>query len=131
MKNRRAISLLASEKGFTLVELVVVLAVIGIMVAVAYPTYTNTRIRAYTAEAKAILQELRVDAWDYYLQKGSFNGFTIVGNHNTENWTFTATVAQDYKSVTLTATGVADKIVKNKTVTLQVKDDGTAVLTEQ
>ncbi len=48
MKKRR---ILRSERGFTLVELGIVMAIIAILAAVAYPTYKDEE-RAYIAEAK-------------------------------------------------------------------------------
>ncbi len=45
------------QHGFTLVELVIVVAVIGILAAVAYPSYTEYVRRGYRAEARAGLMQ--------------------------------------------------------------------------
>lgn len=45
------------SSGFTLIELMITVAVIGILAAVAYPNYTQYVQRANRAEAKAILLE--------------------------------------------------------------------------
>ena len=68
MKKRR---ILRSERGFTLVELGIVMAIIAILAAVAYPTYTGMRQRAYAAEAKAAMQEVRVEAWAWHVEDGT------------------------------------------------------------
>gem|GEM_PF-915511 len=55
-----------SDGGFTLIELVVVLAVLGILLALAVPRYLGARKRAYKTEADNMLQELKTLSWAYY-----------------------------------------------------------------
>ena len=64
------------ERGFTLIELVVVLAILGILVALAVPRYLGTRRNAFVAEGDNVLQELKTLAWGYYNQYGTWMGIT-------------------------------------------------------
>ena len=66
LKNRQ-------ERGFTLIELVVVLAILGILIALAVPRYLGARKKAYKAEADNVLQESKTLEWAYYQQYNLFD----------------------------------------------------------
>lgn len=66
------------EHGFTLIELVVVLAILGILIALAVPRYLGARKKAYKAEADNVLQEAKTLEWAYYQQ---YNLFDTTGNN--------------------------------------------------
>lgn len=59
-------------RGVTLMELLVVVAIIGIIAAVAVPTYRKYLIRTNRAEAKIALLQLQTAQEKFYLQNNSF-----------------------------------------------------------
>jgi prepilin-type N-terminal cleavage/methylation domain-containing protein len=56
------------KAGFTLIEIMIVIAIIGILAAVAIPQYSEYRNRAHDAAAKQALHQLAKAQEDYYIQ---------------------------------------------------------------
>ena len=54
-----------NEKGFTLIELMIVVAIIGILAAIAIPNFLNYQLKAKTAEAKTNLGAIRTSEEAY------------------------------------------------------------------
>ena len=73
MSGRFRRSLKGEASGFTLIELVVVLAILGILIALAVPRYLGARKAAYKAEADNVLQEAKSLEWAYYQQYNLFD----------------------------------------------------------
>lgn len=111
------------QQGFTLIELMIVVAIIGILAAVALPAYQDYTIRSQMTEPINLADGAKTAVADYWSNKGSFPtsnteaGFAgASGKYTTKvevgaNGVITATVGGDAnskisgKTVVLTPTG--------------------------
>jgi type IV pilus assembly protein PilE len=64
----------SDAKGFTLIELMITLAIIGILAAVAIPAYTGYRLKAERSIAWTDLQSLRLLEEQFYAENNAYTG---------------------------------------------------------
>lgn len=62
------------QQGFTLIELMIVVAIIGILAAVAIPAYQDYTIRAKVTEGIGFASSAKTSVSEYYLSEDSFPG---------------------------------------------------------
>ena len=75
-----------SEQGFTLIELLVVIIIIGILLAIAVPSYLGFRDRAANNAAKANLRAALPSAEAYYADNGTYVGMDATDLVAIEHW---------------------------------------------
>ena len=60
--------MLQKNQGFTLIEVMIVVAIVGILAAIAYPSYDEYIKRGYRAEGQALLNDAAARQERYYAQ---------------------------------------------------------------
>lgn len=97
-------------RGITLVELMIVVVILGILAAVAYPNYRQYAAKAKRNEAKAALLQIATLQERFYLQNNTYTtdmtklGFAATANNLTDSGTYLVNVtAADANTFSATA----------------------------
>ncbi len=91
--------------GFTLMELMIVVAVIGILAAIGFPSYNDYVTRSKIAEATSALSDGRIKMEQFFQDNRRYD--PGVAPAATDNFTYAvATGAAPATTYTLTATGI-------------------------
>jgi len=90
---------IAKMQGVTLMELMIVVIIVGILAAVAYPNYRNFAARAKRNEAKAALLQIATNQERFYLNNNTYTadmtqlGFPVSDDFVTQTGSYTIDVA--------------------------------------
>lgn len=92
--------------GFTLIEVMIVVAIIGILASVALPAYNDYVRRTKIQEATTTLAANRVRLEQFFQDNRTYVGGTL-NTAGTKYFTYAFTVAPTASLYTITATGIA------------------------
>ncbi|HGL9214622.1 TPA: pilin, partial [Neisseria gonorrhoeae] len=110
------------QKGFTLIELMIVIAIVGILAAVALPAYQDYTARAQVSEAILLAEGQKSAVTEYYLNHGEWpkdNASAGVANPTDIKGKYvqSVTVAKGVVTAQMASTGV-NKEIQDKRLSL-------------
>ena len=74
------------NKGFTLIELMVAITIVGILAAIAYPSYVDSVRKARRADAQSALTEVAQKLEAYYAKNATYSKNMQDLGYNNANW---------------------------------------------
>jgi len=113
-KIKRDKQMMLKQKGFTLMELMIVIAIIGILVSVAYPSYQDHVRKTNRSDCHAALLQVSDLQERYYLQKNTYAPDIVTlmgaGTHQSPHEICTMTATGDVNGFVITATGGTNQV---------------------
>ena len=115
-------NVLRNERGFTLIEIIAVLVILGILAAIAVPKYIDMQAQAKTSAAQGQVAEMKSVLSQSYAKAFMIKGSQPTGAEVVSNSTFTAS--------TVTAVGTApdqwnvNLVVSTNNITINVINRG-------
>lgn len=105
------------QRGFTLIELMVVVVIVGILAAVGIPNYKNHIVQGKLVEAHSNLMALRTNAEQFFQDNRTYVGLCTTAPANTTTFSYACSglAAATY---TITATALTGKGVDSWSFTI-------------
>jgi type IV pilus assembly protein PilA len=111
-----------AQKGFTLIELMIVVAIIGILAAIAIPAYQDYTIRAQVTEGLNLASDLKAAIGEIYADKGKGSvinsGDLGIPDATYKTGKYVKQINVDQGTIEITYGLQANKNIENKKLTL-------------
>ncbi|ENX1862100.1 pilin [Neisseria gonorrhoeae] len=105
------------QKGFTLIELMIVIAIVGILAAVALPAYQDYTARAQVSEAILLAEGQKSAVTEYYLNHGKWPE-----DNDKAGVASSSSIKGKYVKEVKVAKGVVTATMKSDGVNKEIKD---------
>lgn len=115
-----------NKRGFTLIELMIVVAIIGILSSVALPAYNDYVRRGKVQEATTTLAANRVRLEQYFQDNRTYVGATL-STGGTKYFTYAFTSGPSAAAYTIAATGVSTQGMASYSYTIDQANAKTSV----
>jgi prepilin-type N-terminal cleavage/methylation domain-containing protein len=136
VKNKKKEKNMKKSKGFTLVELIIVIVIVGILSIVAVPIYRGYTKKAIATEAKALLGSIVTSEKVYYAEFGEYFAIATATGYVKEldvdarsnkyfnDYKVTTAVVSGVKAFSALVTGMTDGASKGISLELIAIEDG-------
>jgi type IV pilus assembly protein PilA len=109
----------STQKGFTLIELMIVVAIIGILAAIAIPAYQDYTVRSQVTEGMNLASPVETGIAEYFANTGSFpTNLSSVGILASPSGKYVQGVAITNEDIVVTYGNQANSNVLTKTLAL-------------
>jgi len=115
----------SNHSGFTLIELMIVVAILAILMAIAIPAYQDYTIRAQVTEGMNLAGGAKSAIWDYWSSKGDFPDDNIeAGLAATIKGEYVSQISIDNQGqITITFGSNANSLIAGKYLILKAESD--------